>query len=278
VLDGEIVIPVAGRLSFDELLLRVHPAASRVRMLSELHPAMLVVFDLLSDAGTPLIGQPLHERRAGLGEFAARSLRKSPAIRLSPATTDPVRAAKWFKAAGGNLDGIIAKRLDLPYQSGTRGGMQKVKHRRTADCVVGGFRYAKGTRVVGSLLLGLYNKTGLLDHVGFTSSFKRAELHALTKIVEPLRGSSPFTGKAPGGPSRWSTRESDDWEALKPRLVVEVEYDHFTGGRFRHGTHRLRWRGDKAPRECTIDQVELGKGSTLDLLDAPGSASKKKPR
>jgi ATP-dependent DNA ligase len=155
----------------------------------------------------------------------------------------------------------------LPYRSGERDAMQKIKHRRTADCVVGGFRWAKSGRTIGSLLLGLYNADGLLDHVGFTASFKAAEKEQVTKLVKPLAAKTSFTGKAPGGPSRWSTRESDEWQPVKPTLVAEVEYDHFTGHRFRHGTRLLRWRPDKKPKQCTLEQVDRRKGATLKLLE-----------
>jgi ATP-dependent DNA ligase len=180
-------------------------------------------------------------------------------------------ARRWFKRVGGNLDGIVAKRLDLPYRSGLRDGMQKIKQRRTADCVVGGFRYlehAPGSRkAIGSLLLGLYDDEGRLDHVGFTSSFKSADRKKIMEIVKPYMGGAGFSGRAPGGPSRWSRRRSDEWEPLDPRLVVEIEYDHFTGGRFRHGTHLVRWRPDKAPRACTLEQVASRGAGTLKLLD-----------
>ena len=156
----------------------------------------------------------------------------------------------------------MAKRLGIPYLSGERKGMIKVKRRRTADCVVGGFRYGSKSKVVGSLLLGLYDEDGLLHHVGFTSSLSVAERTTLTPKVEKLRGGAGFTGRAPGGPSRWSTERSSEWEPLKPALVVEVEYDHFSQGRFRHGTRLLRWRPDKSPKQCTMDQVEPGKGAT----------------
>ncbi len=207
VLDGEIVIPIDGRLSFDDLLMRVHPAASRVRKLAAEHPAMFVVFDLLaSERGKSLIDVPLKDRRQRLEKFAAKYLHGHSDVRLSPATADLRTANKWFKATGGNLDGIVAKRLDLPYRSGLRDGMQKIKHQRTADCVVGGFRYAEGKKVVGSLLLGLYDDAGLLHHVGFTSSFKAAEREKIIQLIEPLIAPPGFTGRAPGGPSRWSTR------------------------------------------------------------------------
>jgi ATP-dependent DNA ligase len=166
----------------------------------------------------------------------------------------------------GDLDGIIAKRLDATYASGERSAAVKVKHIRTADCVVGGFRYARGAHVIGSLLLGLYGDDGLLHHVGFTSSFKTSERPALTKKFEVLRKAPGFTGSAPGGPSRWSTDRTGEWEPVAPKIVVEVAYDHFTGDRFRHGTKLLRWRPDKKPRQCTMDQVEHREGKSLALL------------
>src|SRR5213079_1320867 len=172
------------------------------------------------------------------------------------ATTDLSLANEWFKRTGGDLDGIIAKRLDAAYASGERTAAVKVKQIRTADCVVGGFRYARGTRMVGSLLLGLYGDDGLLDHVGFTSAFTKSERRELTKSFEALKKQPGFTGNAPGGPSRWSTDRTGEWQPVAPRVVVEVAYDHFTGGRFRHGTRFLRWRFNKEPRQCTMDQVE----------------------
>jgi ATP-dependent DNA ligase len=269
VLDGEIVIPVSGVFSFDELLMRIHPAASRVARLAAEHPALYIVFDLLAaERGAPLIEQTLRQRRQRLESFAGRNLPADGQLRLSPATTNLKTAQQWFRKVGGNLDGLIAKRLDLPYQSGNRDGMQKIKQIRTCDCVVGGFRYADGKKVVGSLLLGLYDDQGLLHHVGFTASFKAAERAAITQRVEKLVEPPGFTGRAPGGPSRWSTRRSDEWQPLAQKLVVEVEYDHFTGDRFRHGTHFLRWRPDKAPRQCTLDQVARRGGKTIKLLDS----------
>jgi ATP-dependent DNA ligase len=270
VLDGEIVIPIEGRLSFDELLMRIHPAASRVRKLADEHPATFVVFDLLLDErGKSLLDQSLSDRRPRLEKFAKKFFPRGGHIRLSPASETLGVARKWFRAVGGNLDGIVAKRLDLPYQSGNRDGMQKVKHRKTADCVVGGFRYGqgKGKERVGSLLLGLYDKQGLLDHVGFTSSFKDAERQKVAAIVQPLIKSPGFTGHAPGGPSRWSKRENNEWQPLAPELVVEIQYDHFTGDRFRHGTRFLRWRPDKSASKCTFDQVDRRSGSILKLLE-----------
>jgi ATP-dependent DNA ligase len=267
VLDGEIAVPVGSRLSFDELLMRIHPAASRVNKLAAEHPAIFIVFDLLlAERGGSLLGMPLAERRPRLEQFAKRYLSGQEQVRLSPAAASIATARKWFRAVGGNLDGVIAKRLDLPYRSGERDGMQKIKRMRTADCVVGGFRYAEKQKVVGSLLLGLYDDEGLLHHVGFSSSFKAAERKALTEKVERLIKPPGFTGRAPGGPSRWSTKRSTEWQPLAPKLVVEVEYDHFTGERFRHGTQVMRWRPDKAPRQCTLEQVAQREGAALSLL------------
>jgi ATP-dependent DNA ligase len=266
VLDGELVVPVRGALSFDELQLRLHPAASRVQKLAKAHPATYIVFDLLAENGRVYVKQPLHIRRRFLERFARLNFRSAGNFRLSPATTDHRTASKWFKRAGGDLDGVIAKRLNAAYASGERTAMVKVKRIRTADCVVGGFRYARGTRVVGSLLLGLYGEDGLLHHVGFTSAFKASERRGLTKKFEALKKTPGFTGSAPGGPSRWSTDRTGEWEPVAPKVVVEIAYDHFTGGRFRHGTKLLRWRVDKEPRQCTMDQVEHSEGKSLALL------------
>lgn len=278
VLDGEIVIPLGKLLSFDELLLRIHPAASRVKMLAEEHPAMLIVFDLLVDSeGASLVKQPLSERRVALEAFAVKKLAGAGAIRLSPATTAERTVKRWYASVGSALDGVIAKRRDLPYQTGERTGMQKLKQKRTADCVVGGFRYASKGRSMGSLLLGLYDEKGLLNHVGFCSAFSAAERKELTPKLEALMGKPGFTGQAPGGPSRWSTERTGEWVSLETKLVVEVEYDHFTGGRFRHGTGFLRWRPDKAPKQCTMKQVEREAASSLLLLGAATrSVGKKK--
>jgi ATP-dependent DNA ligase len=266
VIDGEIVIPVDGTLSFDQLLMRIHPAASRVKKLSESTPCVFIVFDLLVDGrGLSLVKLPLEERREKLEQFAKKFLRGRETIRLSPVTKDLSVARKWFHM-GVALDGVIAKRRDLAYQSGERTGMQKIKRQRTADCVVGGFRYLEKEKLVGSLLLGLYNEEGELDHVGFTSSIKDEDRVALTKKVEGIIKSPGFTGKTPGGLSRWSTKRSAEWQPIAPKLVVEVQFDHFTGGRFRHGTKFLRWRPEKDPRDCTLKQVERENRSALDLL------------
>jgi ATP-dependent DNA ligase len=199
---------------------------------------------------------PLSKRRPKLESFAKKYLAKNPRIELSPKTKDIALAREWLSTTGMKLDGIIAKRLDLEYRSGTRDGMQKVKRMRTADCVIGGFRYASKGNVVGSLLLGLYDDEGKLHHVGFTSSFNAEGKKELTKKLEPLIGGESFTGNRPGGPSRWSTKKTDEWQPLKTKLVAEVQYDHFTGGRFRHGTRFLRWRPEKKPKTCTFDQVK----------------------
>lgn len=266
VLDGEIVIPVGGTLSFDHLLMRIHPAASRIKKLSQSTPCVFIVFDLLIDErGRSLVKVPLEGRREKLEHFAGDHLKANKTVRLSPATDEISVARKWFRM-GVALDGVIAKRRDLPYQSGERTGMQKIKRQRTADCVVGGFRYLEKEALVGSLLLGLYNDEGKLDHVGFTSSIKSEDRPALTKKLENVIKPPGFTGKAPGGPSRWSTKRTAEWQPVAPKLVVEVQFDHFTGGRFRHGTKFLRWRPEKEPRECTMEQVERENRSALDLL------------
>lgn len=260
VLDGEIVIFSGEHLSFDDLLLRIHPAESRIRKLSAQTPATLLCFDLLVDEkGILLIELPLSDRRKKLEQFFSR-IKESERLRLSPATLDRRQAERWMRELGPTgLDGVVAKQAGEPYRSGER-AMVKIKRIRTADCVVGGFRYAEKGGQVGSLLLGLYNQGGLLDHVGFTSSFNAAQREQLKGIVEPLIAPPGFTGKAPGGPSRWSTRRSMEWQPLQPKLVCEVRYDHFSGGRFRHGTKFLRWRPDKKSRECTFAQVRAGTG------------------
>ena len=276
VIDGELASPVDGALSFDELQLRLHPAASRVAKLAKAHPAIFIVFDLLGQdrpaaamatAGRrSLLQRSLKERRKLLEKFARTNFKTDRAIRLSPATTDLKQAKKWFDKAGGDLDGVIAKRLDMPYRSGERDAAFKIKQIRSADCVIGGFRYASNSKILGSLLLGLYDDAGLLNHVGFTLAFKTEERRALTKEFEALRKPPGFTGDAPGGPSRWSTERSGEWEPVDTKIVVEVAYDHFTGGRFRHGTKILRWRKDKSPKQCTMDQVFGREGKSLALL------------
>jgi len=268
IIDGEIAIPIEGKFSFDDLLQRIHPAQSRVLKLARETPAVFIAFDLLMEAdGTLLTGQPLRLRRKRLERFARAQFQRGGSIRLSPVTTDASVAKRWFSRVGPDLDGIVAKQIDFPYASGKR-AMQKVKRARTADCVVGGFRYAEKAKVVGSLLLGLYNDAGQLDHVGFCSGLTAAERKRLVVQLEDLIEPPGFTGRAPGGLSRWSTKRSMEWEPLRTQLVVEVSYDHFTGGRFRHGTRLLRWRPDKAPSQCRMDQIETTGAGSLALLAA----------
>ena len=282
VLDGEIVVPVEGELSFDDLLQRIHPAESRIKKLAAATPAVYIVFDLLvNDRGAALVEHPLTERRAALDAFAAKHF-VDGRIRLSPVTADVAQAKKWLSGGGATLDGVMAKRLDCDYRSALRDGMQKIKRMRTAECVVGGFRYgSKATTTLGSLLLGLYDDEGLLHHVGFCSSFTAKQRADLTPKIEKLKKPSDkgggFTGRAPGGPSRWSTERSGEWESLDPKLVVEVQYDHFSQGRFRHGTKFLRWRPDKPPKMCAMDQV-TGGGAKLDLLDSPARPKRRRVR
>lgn len=251
-LDGELIIPVGDALSFDALQLRLHPAESRVRKLAAEHPAELMAFDLLEVGGKSLLAEPLSKRRAALERFFGRN--EVPRLQLSPVTRDRKTAIAWLKRSGGALDGVIAKRSDLEYRSGER-AMVKVKQQRTADCVVGGFRYAEKKKVVGSLLLGLYDEQSLLNHIGFTSAIPAKERQQLTKDLEALIKPPGFTGNAPGGPSRWNTERTGHWEPLKPELVVEVRYDQITSGRFRHGTSIVRWRPDKDPKQCTYEQL-----------------------
>lgn len=267
VLDGELAVPVGEKLSFDDLLLRLHPAESRVRKLAAQTPSIYIVFDLLvNDRGKSFLETPLTARRAELEKFASKYFPEEGSIYLSPATTDLKVAQKWFNNPTETLDGVVAKLRAVPYRSGDRTGMQKIKHIRSVDCVVGGFRYGTKSKDVGSLLLGLYDDDGLLHHVGFCSGLKTAEKKALTPKLEALKKPPGFTGRAPGGPSRWSTERSGEWEPLDPKLVVEIAYDHFTGGRFRHGTKFLRWRPDKAPKQCTMDQVTQGERPLMQLL------------
>ena len=252
VLDGELIIAIGDTLSFDALQLRLHPAESRIRKLAKETPAELMAFDLLELAGTSLAGQPLAKRREALERFFANN--QVPGLHLSPATRDRATALRWLERSGGALDGVIAKRASQEYRPGER-AMVKVKQQRTADCVVGGFRYAEKKKEVGSLLLGLYDDQGLLNHVGFTSAIPAKERPSLTRKLQRLIEPPGFTGSAPGGPSRWKTERTGQWEPLKPVLVVEVRYDQVTGRRFRHGTGFLRWRPDKDPKQCTFEQL-----------------------
>ncbi len=255
VVDGELVIELNGRLTFDALQARLHPAASRIRKLSQETPARLILFDMLvGPDGSSLEALPLIQRRSSLEAFGEKAAIAGKLI-VTPCTRDRAQATEWLDDfSHDGRDGVVAKRLDGKYLSGER-AMIKVKRLRTADCVVGGFRYLSGGDEVGSLLLGLYNAEGLLDHVGFTSTIANDEREALTRKLRALQGGPGFTGKAPGGPSRWSTERSGEWEPLKPELVVEVRYDHVTSDRFRHGTKLMRFRPDKAPESCGIDQI-----------------------
>jgi ATP-dependent DNA ligase len=267
VLDAELIISVGDVLSFDALQLRLHPAESRIRRLAKETPAELMAFDLLEVGGKSLMGEPLSERRKALEIFFAKN--QVAGLHVSPAATDRTTALAWLQHSGGALDGVIAKRLDLDYRPGER-AMIKVKQQRTADCVVGGFRYAEKKAVIGSLLLGLYDDQGLLNHVGFTSAIPSEERLQLTKDLEALIEPPGFTGSAPGGPSRWKTERTGQWEPLKPMLVVEVRYDQVTGRRFRHGTGFVRWRPDKDPRQCTFEQLapELRPSELRELFGA----------
>jgi ATP-dependent DNA ligase len=251
-LDGELIISVGDSLSFDALQLRLHPAESRIRKLSRETPAELMLFDLLEVDGKSLMDEPQSSRRAALERFYSKN--KVAGLRLSPVTANRDTALDWLRRSGGALDGVVAKRVDLQYRPGER-AMIKVKQQRTADCVVGGFRFAERKKEVGSLLLGLYDDQGLLDHVGFTSASPAKDRPALTKKLEKLIKPPGFTGDAPGGPSRWRTERTTQWQPLKPVLVAEVRYDQVTGRRFRHGTGFLRWRPDKDPKDCTFDQL-----------------------
>jgi ATP-dependent DNA ligase len=268
VVDGEIIIVDGAMLAFDDLLQRIHPAASRVRKLAAETPGTLVVFDLLVDGrGQSIVDRALSDRRERLEHFFG-ALQDPPSVRLSPATTSHDLAETWMRDLGAaGLDGIVAKPLTLPYRSGERDGMVKIKRMRTADCIVAGFRYAQKDRSLGSLLLGLVNDEGRIDHVGFTSSFTAQERTAIAAVVLKHRRGAGFSGRAPGGPSRWSATRSTEWEPLDPTLVCEVRFDHFSGDRFRHGTKFLRWRPDKAPEQCTFEQVRPPKvGNALRAL------------
>ena len=252
ILDGELLIVSGGAVAFEALQLRLHPAESRVRKLAAATPAMVMAFDLLALGTTMLGSKPLSVRRSALEKMLAAEAEAG--LQLSPATRDRGEALGWLERTGGALDGVIAKRLDLPYQPGER-AMVKVKQRRTADCVVGGFRYGAKGGQVGSLLLGLYDDSGLLNHVGYTSSIGAKDRADWTRELEALVEPPGFTGNAPGGPSRWATERSTEWQPLRPEIVVEVVYDQVTAGRFRHGTKLLRRRPDKGPRQCTMAQL-----------------------
>ena len=249
VFDGELIIPDQ---PFDALQLRLHPAASRVQTLSREHPAQVVVFDLLADGqGQPLLDRPLRERRAAL-EAAFKRIGKASGFVLSKATTSHDTARTWLKDVGHGLDGIVAKRLELPYRPGER-VMQKFKLWQTVDCVVGGIYYKPNTTSVEYLLMGLYDGAGRLNYVGRCGVGDNGR--EIGRLLKPLIGGSGFTGNAPGGKSRWSSGRERKPVPLEPRLVAEVSADHIENGRFRHGSRLIRWRDDKEPTACTMDQI-----------------------
>ena len=261
-LDGELVIAIGDRLSFEALQARLHPAATRIAKLSRETPAQLILFDCLRVGSCDLRQAPLTERRAAL-EMLSETF-DGAALILSPASRDPVQAQTWLAASGGALDGVIAKPFNEPYQAGER-AMRKVKQLRTADCVVGGYRKSAGG--VASLLLGLYNDKGKLDLIGFCSGFAAEERITVAQKLREFEGGAGFTGRAPGGPSRWRPDKSGAYISLEHEVVVEVAYDQVTGGRFRHGTRFLRWRPDKAPHQCNESQLvnELRPAEMLQL-------------
>jgi ATP-dependent DNA ligase len=275
VVDGEIVVVGAHGLDFDALQQRLHPAASRVAKLAVQTPASFVAFDLLAERGRSLLDRPQRERRAALEALLADA---RPPLYLTPATEDGAVAARWLREfEGAGLDGVIAKPLAAPYQPGKR-AMLKIKHARTADCVVAGFRWHKtteegGPEAVGSLLLGLYDDAGVLHHVGVTSSFTMAARRSLARELAPLRTNAlrdhpwrhwaeqadePASAqRMPGATSRWSAGKDLAWQPLRPERVCEVRYDHLQGDRFRHATTFVRWRPDKPPETCRYDQLEV---------------------
>jgi len=252
VVDGEIVIAGPRGLDFDALQLRLHPAESRVRMLAAESPATFIAFDLLASGDEDLRGRPLAERT----DLLHARLTPNPQVALTPQTTDPEEAASWFdRYEGAGCDGVVAKPLDSTYRSGDRGWI-KVKHLRTVDTVVGGYRKDLKAEAVASLLLGLYDGDGVLHHVGHTSSFSAAERRDLLTLLRPLEGGTSFgQGRTPGGPSRWTRGRETDWVAVRPEPVCEVAFDHLQGNRFRHASRFLRWRPDRSAAECGYDQL-----------------------
>ena len=282
VLDGEIVIATAHGLDFDALQLRLHPAASRVEKLAKQTPASFVAFDVLAAGGRSLMASPQAERRFALEKLLAKA---KPPVYLTPMTREREQALHWLERfEGAGLDGVIAKPAGLAYQPGKR-AMIKVKHARTADCVVAGFRWHKtGKDAVGSLLLGLYDDGGKLQHVGVTSSFTMALRKQLVRELAPLRKNAlekhPWrawaeadaeSGRMPGGQSRWSAGKDLSWEPLRVERVCEVKYDHLQGDRFRHAATFLRWRPDKRPADCRYDQLEVTRPYELDKVFSSGS-------
>jgi ATP-dependent DNA ligase len=270
VIDGEVVIADEKGLDFESLLLRIHPAASRVKMLAETTPASFVAFDLLAEGNNDLRSTDMTERRSLLEKAlegfalpeeptekdAIAALADAPRVMLTPQTDDADEADRWFEEFERiGLDGVIAKPADLLYVPGER-VMVKVKHRRTADCVIGGYRLSKAGDGIGSLLLGLYDDSGVLHYVGHTSSFKAAQRRELLAELKPLEGGTSFVGgRAPGGPSRWTGDKDVSWVPLEPSLVCEVSFDYMQGARFRHAARFVRWRPEKPPRDCSFGQL-----------------------
>jgi ATP-dependent DNA ligase len=260
VVDGELIVSVDAEHSFGALLQRIHPAASRVRDLASLYPARYWLFDLLvAPRGHSMLDRPLRDRRAALERFAEEYLSGVSSLRVSPATPERAQAEAWLAESGGAFDGVVAKLLDHRYESGNRDGMVKVKRQRAADCVVGGFRTTAAGDGIGSLLLGLYDRDGLLQYVGFASAFGVAERRSILQKLMPLVAERSFTGHTPGGQSRWNRGKDTAWTAVEPRLVLEVGFDRVTSGRIRHGAKPLRWRPDKSPQSCTVDQLETAR-------------------
>jgi ATP-dependent DNA ligase len=266
VVDGEIIIAGKGGLDFDALQLRLHPAASRVNKLAAETPASFVVFDVLAAGATDIRKQPYADRRKAL----LKMLKPQPSVRITPQTRDADEAATWFERyEGAGCDGVVAKRAEGPYVAGER-VMMKIKHMRTADCVVGGYRpYAAGPGV-GSLLLGLYDGDGVLQHVGHTSSFSAAERKEVLDKIKPLEGKDSFGyGRTPGSPSRWNAGKDLAWVSIAPKLVCEVNFEKLQSGRFRHAARFLRWRPDKKPKECDYSQLEPPVAFSLDDILQP---------
>jgi ATP-dependent DNA ligase len=286
VLDGEIVIASARGLDFDALQLRIHPAASRVKLLSEQTPASIVLFDLLCEADENLMSHRFEARRGRLEKLLAHAVRP---VHVTPATKDRITAEDWFsRFEGAGFDGVIAKPVDGTYQPDKR-VMLKIKHERDCDCVVAGFRWHKDAEneAVGSLLLGLYDASGALQHVGVCASFTQAKRRELVEFLAPYRkdalknhpwGDGATAGRVPGGQSRWSQGKDLSWVPLRPELVVEVAYEHMQNGRFRHMAQFRRWRPDKPPRECTYEQLEIVPAQELIHIFGTDSVTKKTHR
>jgi ATP-dependent DNA ligase len=277
VLDGEIVIATGGGLDFEALLQRIHPAVSRINLLAEQTPASFVAFDLLAEGGDDLRSLPQVERRRRLESTLAGA---RPPLHITPCTTERALAAEWFDAfEGAGLDGVVAKPEHLPYREGER-VMLKVKHERTADCVVAGFRWHKSGPVIGSMLLGLYDDEGTLHHVGVTAAFPMAQRKSLVDTLAPYRdhaleghpwggwatAAAEAGGRMPGAQSRWNAGKDQSWEPVRPELVVEVRYDHLQGDRFRHATSFVRFRDDRKPESCTYSQLEEAAPAALEQI------------